>query len=519
MFLDEFQYKVQGLVDRKKTSSYYTSPDGVTVIRYFLKEVGVREGIVLMDPFMGSGVTLSSVNDLVKPSKVIGIEISKIPCELGRKILSSIYDDVEVVCDDAFNVGWKYKADLVISNPPFVRWHLISNRDEVLNAVISHGYKNYVTRKDPGVHILSFFLIDSILKDGGCAILVLPASTFYTSQGGGLKKLLKYGYDVLAIVENLKEASFSSGSGYKELIIFLKKKSFSFTVIPTPIYQYDGSLKELYSVNVQGIPKFMDRNWLSLFNYERAKRVVELIQRGLESGLLRYLKKDEILRGVEMYGSEFFFLPNTYWNIEAEEGDYVVTRNGWVGLRIHKKYLIKCLRKPEYYNDEIVIRDPKFYVLVIDDEPQGDLRKYVEWGEKEKIPALKFGKEWYQHIWKQLQTKKPYGHIFIHDKLDLERNRILANYSETPICASKNFYIIRTKNPLIAAWFNSSIMRDILHIFGKRISSKWTRLLENDYLAIPIPSKYVNVDLNNLQNMEKVIKEYLGIKGTGVSVT
>ena len=32
MFVDELQYKVQELVDRKKTSSYYTTPDGLAEI-------------------------------------------------------------------------------------------------------------------------------------------------------------------------------------------------------------------------------------------------------------------------------------------------------------------------------------------------------------------------------------------------------------------------------------------------------------------------------------------------------
>jgi hypothetical protein len=519
MFLDKSQYKVQELIDRKKTSSYYTTTDGIAVIRNLLKMVEIREGIILMDPFMGSGVTLSSVNDLVKPSKVIGIEINREPCELGRKILSSIYNNVEIICDDAFKVGWRYKADLIISNPPFVRWHLVSNRDEILNTVASHGYRNCLTRRDPGLHILSFFLIDHILKDGGYAILVLPASTFYTSQGNGLKKLLKYAYDILAIVENLKEASFSSGSGFKELVVFLRKKSFYINETLTHIYQYDGSLRELHSVSIYKIPKLMDRNWLSLFDYEKAKRLVEIIQKGLESGLLRYLKKGEILRGVEMYGSEFFFLPNRYWSIEKEEEDYVVIKNDKEKLRIPRKYLIKCLRKPEYYNDEIIVRDPKFYVLVIGEEPQGDLKKYIEWGIAKKVPALKFGEDWYQHIWRQLQTKKPYGHIFIHDKLDITRNKILANYSETPLCASKNFYIIKINNPLVAAWFNSSIMRDILHVFSKRISSNWTRLLEDDYLAIPVPSKHVNVSLTNIQSVEKAIEDYLEIRDVKTTIT
>jgi len=127
------------------------------------------------------------------------------------------------------------------------------------------------------------------------------------------------------------------------------------------------------------------------------------------------------------------------------------------------------------------------------------------------VPALRLGDRWYQHIWRQLQTKRPYGHVFIHDKVDLMRDRVLANYSDRPLCASKNFYIIRTDNPLIAAWLNSSIMREVLEVFSKRISSSWTRLLEDDYLAIPVPSRRVSVNLDDLEAAERTVRGYLGI--------
>jgi len=237
---------------------------------------------------------------------------------------------------------------------------------------------------------------------------------------------------------------------------------------------------------------------------------VKVIERGLEEGLLRYLRRDEIVRGVEMYGPEFFFIPNRTWSIAGEDEDYVVIR-GPGTLRIPRRYLVKCLRRPEHYSERAVIRDPGFYVLAIGDEPQGDLRKYVEWGEREGVPALRLGDRWYQHIWRQLQTKRPYGYIFIHDKVDLTRDRVLANYSESPLCASKNFYVIRTDNPLIAAWLNSSIMREVLEVFSKRISSRWTRLLEDDYLAIPVPSRRVSVNLDDLEAAERAVRGYLGI--------
>jgi methylase of polypeptide subunit release factors len=517
--IDKRQYEVQKLVDRKETSSYYTDEDGMKVIAMLLEKLNLKGDFSLMDPFMGAGITLSSINRFIKPKRVIGIEINKEPYELAKDILTSIYEDIEVVCGSAFKLGWDYKADLVISNPPFTRWHRVKNRNEILKTVVSKGYGKYISRKDVGLHVLSIFLIDHILNEGGYAILVLPASTFYTSQASGVKSFLKEFYDILYLVENANKPSFSSGSGYKELIVVLRKRRSKEKqhravsthlesneqtqalkrsengmehTITTETYQYDGTLNPLYSVNIYEIKGFLDRNWISLFRYNDAKKLSQFLEEGINQGVLRYLQKDEIMVGIQMLGPEFFFIPNKYWKITKESETVITIRNGKDTIEIPKKYLIKCLRKSEYYMEKTHIDDPKFYILSIDDTPQGDLKRYINWGLEQNIPALSLGKEWYKHIWKQIQTKKPYGHIFLHNKIDLKRHRILANYSSKPLCASKDFFIIKTNNPLIAMWYNSEVMRDFLKIFGRKISSSWTELLVENYLQIPVPADDVD---------------------------
>jgi hypothetical protein len=300
---------------------------------------------------------------------------------------------------------------------------------------------------------------------------------------------LKEFYGILYLVENVNKPSFSSDSEFKELIVVVKKRdSKEKQNNNTEIYQYDGNLNRLGSVNLHELKGFIDRNWLSLFKYDEAKRLSEFLEEGLNQGVLRYLKRDEIMVGIQMLGPEFFFIPNKYWNIAKESETAITISNGKDALKIPKKYLIKCLRKPEYYMEKTHIDDPKFYILSIDDTPQGDLERYIVWGLEQNIPALSLGEEWYKHIWKQIKTKKPYGHIFLHNKINLERYRILANYSSKPLCASKNFFIIKTNNPLIAMWYNSEVMRDFLKIFSRKISDSWTELLIEDYLQIPVPA-------------------------------
>ncbi|WP_243671472.1 hypothetical protein [Vulcanisaeta sp. JCM 16161] len=103
--------------------------------------------------------------------------------------------------------------------------------------------------------------------------------------------------------------------------------------------------------------------------------------------------------------------------------------------------------------------------------------------------------------------------MFIHDKIDLARHRVIANYSDKPLCASKNFYIVRINNPMIAAWYNSEVFRELLTVFGRKISQTWTRLLEDDYLSIPIPTRVVHgINLISIKDINNAVTRYLGLK-------
>jgi hypothetical protein len=253
LFLSDGQYAVQDLVNRKVTSSYYTSKDGVAVVRVFVKSIGRGDGVVVMDPSLGSGVLLPSNSNLIRPGKVVGIETNEEPCDLARRILTKLYTNVEVVCGDAFRVAWGYRPDIIISNPPFVRWSLLDReyRRGLLGLMGRLGCAEFISRGDPGLHILSFFLMDCILRAGGYMIFVMSASTFCAGQGSGLKRHLRVRYYVLGMVENGLYPSFSVGGGFKELVLFLKKRdAVGETGLNegTVIYRWDEKLKSIGSV-------------------------------------------------------------------------------------------------------------------------------------------------------------------------------------------------------------------------------------------------------------------------------
>jgi hypothetical protein len=149
------------------------------------------------------------------------------------------------------------------------------------------------------------------------------------------------------------------------------------------------------------------------------------------------------------------------------------------------------------------------------EELPGPIIDYVKWGKRSRAaqPAMKaLGRKWYSHVHKQLTVKKPFGGIFLPDKIDPSfKNRgVFACYSQTPLAASKNFHIVSLNDGLkeeaLVAWLNSTLFIAYFTLASRKISRTWARLLIDDYLRMPI----VNVNAlsgKTLSELEKSVDE------------
>ena len=521
--VEECQLLVQRLVpraERKRYAVYYTTGVGVR----FMSAVACsylrgRGGVVLADPFLGSGVALAAVarelGDRVEA--VWGVEPLPLPALVAYTALVDALGGrrelVRVVVGDAFDVvprrlppGELPKADVILTNPPFTRWMLLDSRYRrwLLQVVEGLGYGRYVTRREASLQALSLFLCDYALRDGGLLASVLPASTFYTIYGRGVKRLLKERYRVLALAEG--GGSFSEGSGFKEVILAAVKGGGGGATAFIKLSEKRAPTASMASgsrlVDLKSAPWFLDLNWLAFFEGELRDVVVKLVKQGVEAGMLRpwrsVLGRWSLIRGIEMYGPDFFFIPNRYWRLVEDDESYVRLESKWGAVKLDKSLLVKALRKPSLYSWRIEA-EVDTYMLAI--PPAGlrelprELREYVEWGARSGVaaPAIRaYGELWYSHVYRQVKAKKPFGHVFIPDKVDLlfRRRGVFANYTREETAASKNFYIARcslVESKLITAWLNSTIFLAMLVLLGRKISETWTRLLESDYLELPIP--------------------------------
>ncbi len=496
--LDRCQRVVQRAVDqkrRKELAVYYSKDEA---LRLMEEAVGMIEGeVVLGDPFMGSGRTLSHLLPLVRDRlvKVWGVERLSLPALVAYTsllhLLGGERDLIEVKVGDAFLLHARRElpvSNLIATNPPFTRWDKLppDYRKRVVSLFrATHG--NYLGRGWMSLQALAMLLVDDVLEEGGVLASVLPASTFYTIYGRGIKGMLRDRYHLALIAEG--SDSFSEGSGFKEVVIIARKGGDG----PTKVISSSGSPSSLY---LRDLPPLFNMNWLSLFDGRLRDLVMRFLKPALASGRLVRLSETgiRVVRGVEMYGPDFFFLPNRFWTLEFSEERAIL--KGEEELEIPAGYLRRALRRPSMYSHTIEVR-PDTYALAIppltlEELPEG-VASYVEWGLRSgtAAPAIRArGRLWYSHIWRQLVSKKPYGHLFLPDKVgDPLRRSSIANLSEERITATKNFYVVIAdpgRSREMAAWYNSTYFASLLILMGRKISRGWTRFLLADYLEMPV---------------------------------
>jgi hypothetical protein len=543
--IEDLQYRFPRLMYRdyrRVTASYYSSPLAVELIARLARDyISSRRGrVVIADPFMGSGTLLRGVVKRVgidNIARIWGMEFDHVACVFGyASLLDAVGGDIDVriICGDSFKILWRsraqtpgnkddWEADVIVTNPPFTRWESLEKnyREYLLRLIRALGYSKYIVRNQVNLQALSLFLIDSILRERGLLLSIIPASTFYTIYGRGVKAMLREKYRVLGLFKGWKP-SFSLDSGFMELVIAAIKGEQGETAFVTLSDNcvesiglsgsiVKGECASSYTDLGRG-SGVLDMNWLLYFEESSLRPLLRVIEDLLEKDILLSMReaygKDLIMRGVEIYGPDFFTIPNRFWRIVSRSGDVIVIEKIDSGeqLSIPRDYLVEALRRPGLYIDKILVEDPEHYMVSIPPKdpkklPQ-DVRKYIEWGSRSRVATTArrtFGRKWYSHVNRQIASKNPFGKLFLPDKVDvrLKGRGVFAIASTRPISATKNFYILVLSDriaPLLTLWFNSSVFLTLLIYGGRRIGETWTRLLIEDYLELPVPNPKICED-------------------------
>ncbi|MHA2272155.1 MAG: Eco57I restriction-modification methylase domain-containing protein [Candidatus Hodarchaeales archaeon] len=516
---------------RKSMAANYTS----NISARFLAALSIREDITqVSDPFSGSGRLLTALieeshyRNIAKPSAITLNELLDLAAYLAalrvlyfhkrKKRISKLV----LHLGDAFskirpplelsNGSPSYFEDvqMVIMNPPFTRYLRLSKGYLETLRYRCRNYEKYMAPQ-MGLHVFSLFLADAILKPGGRIAAVLPAPTFYSKYSEGLKEFLLSRYHIRIIVGTTTDKAFSEGSDLKEVMFVADKRrkgekltdQVRFATVNEELTYdnfravaqrvWEGSSTQ-FDINFRTVSREKLRtnwNWIKFLEHHKIHSLADVLQtnpkvRNATSLGLR------IVRGFEMYGPEFFFLPNKDWKKTGETSEEVIFTHDDSGTScsFSRSILLLALRKPSFYS-ESVTPDVEHYVLRVKNG-QEDLipQEYIEERQDHwQVAKNRFGVDWVQHIDRQLNSKKPFGHLFTVDKFGITTTGTIIHYSDEQITASKNFYLIDCNSKtakLLAAWMSSTLFILLFLAARREIGGAFGRLQIVDYQEEPL---------------------------------
>jgi len=527
---DTFGILLQNLLtsnDRKRLAANYTKK---TSARILIKILGKNEYASIIDPFCGSGRLISAylesldlgsqyprirIHDLMPSAVLVAY------CRLIL-ILSEHNQDLSllhVTIGDAFTTFlWQDSSkelgnhDLVLMNPPFTRTHRISRIQKESLLKIEQYYSKYLSGQ-VGLHIYAIFLADLLMRENGLLGAILPAATILSQYSRGVHDFFLNKYQLKTIASSEDEKAYSEDSNLREIMLIARKKSTKLeeSIEFLRLASQSKSKRQMLSSNIIS-KKILAKewNWTIFLRDPELQKICNIL---LHSGFIKsgnFLSLD-IVRGVEMYGPDFFFIPNREWKIASKNIDEIILKYDRSTIEIPKKFLVQSLRKPGYYN-QFITPEVSDYALSIpnSDKSQMWLKRYLEVSEQYASPAKrKFGQEWIHHIHNQIETKKPWGNLFFIDKFGITSTSVMAHFLETKLICSKNFYVLRNCPPsqakLHAAWLNSTLYIILFMLYRREIGGSYGRLQIIDYKREPL-----FLDFSNFASSTKdqIIKQF-----------
>lgn len=469
---------------RKIFAANYTSIAAIELFNTFLPTTLPNN---IIDPFSGSGRLIIGILDNLEKGasypKITINEYMPFACILSYYNIMESYlqagepiDKITIYLGDAFTnlvKSQREKYDLIVMNPPFTRVHRIKSKTKKALESIKKSYPGLITGQ-PGLHYYALLLADLLIKNQGTIVSILPGSTFVSVYSKPLMDFYLDNYQIEKIIKLTESSAFSDGSTLKE-VIFVAKKTMPTSQQVTSFELMNLATGAKFEVinQIPGLQLKENWNWLKYFEN---KQLLQLENLFLDTSLIQSGEALElnIIRGIEMYGPDFYCLPNSYWHVISEDDQAVVIQQVKDNkeLTIPKKFLLRTLRKSGLYKNQI---SPNIneYILSIpkNDNINSDVKLYSELNiQNSQIAQKKFGKNWIHHTSDQINAKEPFGNLFFIDKLSLDSSGVICHFFEEQYSATKNFYIMKgnvDELRLQAAWLNSSCFL-VLYLINRR---------------------------------------------------
>lgn len=233
--------------DRKKQlGQYYTHQ---RVGRLLASLADATSATSIIDPMVGSADLLVSCLAVgAKPEKVVGFDLDPLAVSRAKQVLYGV-PGVELVAGDAFSATLPAEQfDLVITNPPYIRYQ---SRGEVDGISVPTGHQvraglvraierrsDFVAdereaflraaRGYPGtsdIAVPAWILSAALVRDGGILAVVVPQTWLSRNYAQHVRQLLDDAFDVQAIVEDGDAVWFDDAQVRTQLVVARRRST------------------------------------------------------------------------------------------------------------------------------------------------------------------------------------------------------------------------------------------------------------------------------------------------------
>ena len=172
--------------EKKNNGIYFTSQE---IIKKTIKILGKRRFKRILEPCYGSGEFMIELSKKYKKSRIEGIELNDLMCELCEKDDEINKENVYLMRGDYLKYNPCDEYDLIIGNPPFY----VMRRGDV-----DEEYTPYIEGR-PNIFILFILKSLKMLKKGGILSFVLPSSFKNCLYYNKLRELIDKNYEIIGI--------------------------------------------------------------------------------------------------------------------------------------------------------------------------------------------------------------------------------------------------------------------------------------------------------------------------------
>ena len=194
---------------KKMNGVYFTSQE---LIKKMIKMLGKRRFKRILEPCYGSGEFIRELSKKYKKSRIEGIEMNELMCELCEKDDEINKENVDLIRGDYLSTEFEEGYDLIIGNPPFY----VMKRGDV-----NEEYIPYIEGR-PNIFILFILKSLKLLKKGGILSFILPSSFKNCLYYNKLRDLIDKNYEIISI-EDCEGAKWLETT-QETMILCVKKK-------------------------------------------------------------------------------------------------------------------------------------------------------------------------------------------------------------------------------------------------------------------------------------------------------